>query len=147
LPLDMEQVVQTIIDSVQAAVQEVDKFSKQIQGQVTDALVVREELIKLISRTQEQVSAFEMVNKGMQEQTQRATQIHESINELTNAAQKTTKSVRNLYLEIEYIYHATTNLQNVTKNFTKNSPKTPPSQSPKASASPLLTELKELQDT
>lgn len=143
--LDMELVVQQIIDSVQSAVKEVDFFSKQIQQQVEDALVVREELIKLISRTQEQVSAFEKVNKGMQEQTQRATQIHDSINELTNAAQKTTKSVRNLYLEIEYIYHATNNLQNMTKNFTKNSPKAPSGQTPKAH--PILTGLKEVKET
>lgn len=143
--LDMEQVVEQIIASVQSAVQEVDDFSKQIQKQVADALVVREELIKLISRTQEQVKAFEKVNQGMQEQTQRATQIHDSINELTNAAQKTTKSVRNLYLEIEYIYHATTNLQNMTKQFTKNSPKSPPGKEPRST--PALSELKEVKDS
>lgn len=143
--LDMEQVVQQIINSVQSAVQEVDKFSKQVQQQVEDALTVREELIKLISRTQDQISAFDKVNKGMQEQTKRATQIHESINELTDAAQKTTKSVRNLYLEIEYIYHATNNLQNMTKNFTKNSPRTPSGKSPKAH--PILSELKEISES
>lgn len=123
--LDMEKVVQNIIETVSASVKEVDKFSEQIQKQVNEALVVREELIKLITHTQEQVKAFEKVNRGMQEQSKRASQIHNSISQLTNAAQKTTQSVRNLYLEIEYIYHSTNNLQKMTKDFTKNSPRKP----------------------
>jgi methyl-accepting chemotaxis protein len=148
--LDIEQMVQNIIEAVKEAAKEVDKFSEQIQEQVKKAMGVREGLIKLISRTQDQVSAFEKVNKGMQEQTHRAAQIHESINQLTNAAQMTTKSVRNLYLEIEYIYHATNSLQEMTKNFTKHSSQKKPGNPPiatVATSQPVnIPDFKEIKD-
>lgn len=119
--LDMEEVVQQIVSSVMEAVSEVENFSKKIQKQLEQAGEVREFLKKLISHTQTQISSFEIVNQGMQEQTTRAAQIHDAINKLTEAAERTTQSVRNLYLEIEYLYHASNNLHATTNTFTASS--------------------------
>ncbi len=119
--LDIEKLVQHIIKTVSEAVLFVDQFSDQIRTQVYEATEIGDNLKQLIGHTQEQVKIFETVNEGMQEQSSRATQIHESISSLTSAAQGTTQSVRNLYLEIEYLHHSTNNLQSMAKKLTQES--------------------------
>jgi methyl-accepting chemotaxis protein WspA len=119
--LDMEMMVQQIISAVMEAVNEVGNFSTKIQKQLEEAVETRELLKKLITHTQTQISSFGIVNEGMQGQTMRAAQIHEAINRLTEASQRTIQSVRNLYLEIEYLYHASNNLHATTNLFIANS--------------------------
>lgn len=119
--LDMEQVVQQIITTVMEAFTEVDNFSNKIQKQLEEAGEIREILKKLIGHTQTQISSFEIVNLGMQEQTPRTEQIHGTINRLTGASQRTIQSVRNLYLQIEYLFHASNHLHETTSSFTANS--------------------------
>lgn len=116
--LDIEELVQKIIYMVSDSVKIVDHFSDQIRHQVFEAADIGEQLKRMISQTQEQFEAFETVNVGMQEQAKRASQIHEAISALTNTAQKTTQSVRNLYLEIEYLHHSTGNLLERTRKLT-----------------------------
>lgn len=123
--LDIEQAVQTIVSSVNQTAKEVGSFSTQVQNILEEATEIREQLKKLIAHTQNQISAFERINKGMQEQTTRASQIHSSIYGYTEAAKKTTLSVRNLYLEIEYLYYSTSNLEAMTKKFTEKSLRVP----------------------
>lgn len=117
--LDIEELVQTIIQMVSKCVKIVDNFSDQIRNQVFEAAEISEQLKQLINQTQEQFEAFETINQGMQIQASRASQIHETISSLTDAAQKTTQSVRNLYLEIEYLHHSTGNLRERTKKLTE----------------------------
>jgi methyl-accepting chemotaxis protein len=113
--LDMEALVEQIIEKVSNSVLVVDKFSDQIRNQVFEAAEIGDQLKKLIANAQTQFEGFETVNMGMQNQTKRAAQIHESITRLTSSAQNTTQSVRNLYLEIEYLHHSVNNLQSKTQ--------------------------------
>lgn len=117
--LDIEELVQTIVQMVSKCVKIVDNFSDQIRNQVFEAAEISEQLKQLINQTQEQFEAFETINQGMQIQAARASQIHETISSLTDSAQKTTQSVRNLYLEIEYLHHSTGNLRERTKKLTE----------------------------
>jgi methyl-accepting chemotaxis protein len=120
--LDIEALVQSIIDMVSICVKTVDNFSDQIRNQVFEAAEIGEQLKLLISQTQNQFESFEVINQEMQLQALRASQIHEAINLLTETAQKTTQSIRNLYLEIEYLHHSTGNLRERTKKLTEEQP-------------------------
>lgn len=119
--LDIEELVQKIIQMVSTSVAIVDNFSDQIRNQVFESTEIGEELKKLIANTRQQFEVFDAVNRSMQEQTARAQQIHESISLLTETAQSTTHSVRNLYLEIEYLHHSTNNLKIMTRKLTEES--------------------------
>lgn len=115
--LDIEQVVKSIFTTVQDTGIEVEQFSAQIKKLMEEAAEIREFLKKLIFHVLAQKQSFETVNVGMQGQTVRAAQIQDSISSLTEGARRTTESVRTLYSEIEYLYHSTNNLQEMTQRF------------------------------
>lgn len=115
--LRIELTVKEIVVAVEDAVVEVDNFSRSILLQVDDATEVSGQLKSLINHTQEQISAFEIVNQGMQDQTTGVTLIHEALIKQTEGSKQTTHSMSKLYKEIEYLYHATNNLLDLTKTF------------------------------
>jgi len=112
--------LKTIGDSLAESSQEVDHFYNTIQDQTQEAKDIGESLKKLVSYTQAQVTSFEAINRGMEEQTERATKISGSIVNLTSNSKKSTQSIKHLYLEIEYLYYAAYNLQTMTQNFVKD---------------------------
>jgi len=117
--LDFEEVITAIANAVTTAYKDIDNFSSQIKTHISDVQEVHDALKHLVGLTETQVTSFETINKGMQEQSKRASYIHESICLLNEASRKTTQAIRYLYLEIEYLYHASHNLQTMTKNYTK----------------------------
>jgi methyl-accepting chemotaxis protein len=116
--LDMEQIVKHILSFVPEIIQDIDHFGTEIQEALQDSLAVREHFQKLLSMTQVQISSFKNIQSEMLEQTNKANEIDKSFESLIQSTQKTTRSVRSLYVEIEYLYHGTLNLHRMTKRFT-----------------------------
>lgn len=115
--LDIEKVVEEIIKGVQVTVQEVEKFSSQILTQVNETTDIGNQLKQLIYATQEQVTEFENINDGMQDQTKGIIAINQVIEELRIHVQESAFAVRKLYLEIEYLYDSSYALQDTIKKF------------------------------
>lgn len=123
--LDFEESMRNIVSAVDISYKEVEEFSSQIKSQLSDAQEIQKALKQLVELTQTQIASFETINRGMQQQAKRAHTIHESICLLSGASKKTSQSIRYLYLEIEYLHHASHNLQMMTKNYTKNTKNSP----------------------
>ena len=119
--LDMEQSIKDILMSVEETALSVVEFSSKIQELMQDGTQIQERLKAIIGFTKTQVDSFESTYEDMQEQINRVSKIEEAIHQLTTNAQKTTTSIRNLYIEIEYLYHSTNNLQTMTKQFLQSS--------------------------
>jgi methyl-accepting chemotaxis protein len=115
--LNIEKVVEDIVSNVQVTFQEVDRFSSKILTQVKETTDIGGHLKHLIDLTQDQVKDFENINDGMQDQTKGIIAINQVINELRISVQESAFSVRKLYLEIEYLYESSHNLQEIIKKF------------------------------
>lgn len=115
--LNMEESVNEILSSVAITVQTVINFSSNTQKLMEEASQIQDRLKKIIGYTKSQVESFESIYIDMQGQVERVGKIEQTILHLTSSAQKTTTSVKNLYVEIEYLYHSTNNLQMMTKQF------------------------------
>lgn len=122
--LNMEEAVEDILNSVSETVETVVKFSTNIQTLTDEGSQIKERLKKIISYTKSQVESFESIYGEMQKQVESVGKIEHTMLQLTSNAHRTTTSVRNLYVEIEYLYHSTNNLQEMTKQFLQasNSP-------------------------
>lgn len=113
--LNLEEVVQKILSIISEIIKEVDQFSLEIKESIEDSIAVKKTFQELLNIIQVQNSSFNSINISMQGQTEKTAAIDKSINELNNSIQKTSQSIRNLYVEIEYLYHATNRLNNMTK--------------------------------
>jgi methyl-accepting chemotaxis protein len=117
--LDMEENVHQIVAAVPEIVNDIDQFNQEIQNALEDSLTVRQHFHELFSNLQTQITNFQTINQEMQEQAKKTLEIDKAVSELINSAQKTTHSVRNLYVEIEFLHQATNNLMSMTKRFVK----------------------------
>lgn len=115
--LDMEEITQEILSIVPNVIEDIDQFGQEVQGALEDSLVVREQFQKLLTIAQSQISTFQNIQAEMAGQTEKAHEIDRTFDTLIQSTQKTNRAVRNLYIEIEYLYHSTLNLQKATKKF------------------------------
>lgn len=119
--LDMEEIVKDIHEVVPKIVCDIDQFNHEIQEALKDSLAVREHFQKLLTIKQNQIASFKSIDQGMQDQAEKTYAIHKAITELIQSTEKTTRSIRSLYVEVKYLHHSTNNLQKMTKKFTKSS--------------------------
>lgn len=115
--LDIEDVVEEIRASVSEAVAEVDAFTNKVAHQTAEERNVFNQLKGVINHTREQIKTINEVNDSMQDQANRTQLINESLSHLTHGAHYATYSVRQLYQEIEFLYHVTHNLQTMINGF------------------------------
>lgn len=120
--LDFEEIVQKILGNVSDIVKEIDHFSIEIKEAIEDSIAVKSKFQALLQITQSQIASFNLINAEMQKQSEKTVFIDKTINELNHSILTTSQSVRNLYVEIEYLYHATNNLNMLTKRYTKTAP-------------------------
>ena len=118
--IDIEEIVQEIHAFVPTIVNDIDLFNQEIQEALQDSYAVREQFQKLLSMTQTQIASFQIIDKGMQDQAEKTYAIDKAITDLTHSTEKTTRSVRTLYIEIENLYLSTKNLLVMTKKFTSS---------------------------
>lgn len=123
--LEIEEVVEEIRDAVADAVTEVDAFSGKVAHLTQEEKTVFAQLREVILHTSVQINTIDEVNLGMQEQARHTQQIHESLSSLAHGAQEATSSVRQLYQEIEFLYHVTCDLQVMINSFSVESSEKP----------------------
>lgn len=117
--LDIEKMINEMLSAVSAGVMGVDKFSNEINSGVTQVTVAGEQLSKIIEQVQQLSSNFESVNDGMQAQFIGATQINESIVQLSETAQQTSESIRLFHKAIEQLNNAAIELQSMVTQIKK----------------------------
>lgn len=115
--LNMEQIVEEILAIVPDLVRDIDLFGQEIHEIIDVSLTLNQQFQQLLTTTQTQIFTFQSVNKEMQDQAEKTTTIEKTINDLSYSTQKTIRSVRSLYVEIEYLLHSTKNLHDTTKKF------------------------------
>lgn len=111
--LDIEKMVNEMVSAVSAGVTGVDKFTAEINTGVNQVNTASEQLSKIIEQVQQLTSSFEIVNQGMQGQALRATQINDSILQLSETAQQTSASIHQFQKSIEQLNNAARGLQSI----------------------------------
>lgn len=117
--LDMEEMVHQMLSIVPQIISNVDQFSQEIKEALTDSVVVREQFQHLLNMTQNQISTFQTIHQGMQDQAEKTADIDKAINELSLSNQQTLQSVENLSEEIKSLHLSTKNLLDKTNHFVK----------------------------
>lgn len=110
--LDIEKMVNEMVAAVSSSVEGMVKFSDDIRKGVEQATGISGLLTKIIAQVQQQTSAFEMVNQGMEAQSLGAKQITDSIDELSGVAQQSTSSIRQFHSVLSQLSGAIKDLQN-----------------------------------
>lgn len=91
---DIEQIVNDMQSSVTAGVMEMDRFNEEVRSGADEVGQISDRLEKIILQVQELSPRFESVKGGMQSQSQGAQQINDAMINLTDAAERTTKSLK-----------------------------------------------------
>ncbi len=115
----MEEIVHQTLSVVPEIVSDIDQLENEIHSALVDSIAVREKYQQLLTMTQMQIASFQTINRDMQDQIQKTSDIDKAVNDLMSSTKKTTESVRSLYVEIDYLHHATINLLDTTKRFVK----------------------------
>lgn len=92
--LDIEQIVKEMQSAVSAGVMEMDKFTDEVHSGVLEVGRISEHLQRIIVQVQDLSPRFVSVKEGMQSQSQGAHQISGAMVNLTDAAYKTTNSLK-----------------------------------------------------
>lgn len=87
--LEIEQIVKEMQSAVSTGVMEMDKFSKEVSGNVEDVGTVSGQMAQVIDQVQTLTPRFALVSQGMEEQAQGARQISNSMEQLSEASRET----------------------------------------------------------
>jgi len=114
---DIEEMVKEMQSAVSSGVMEMDKFSEAVRQGVRDADRISEQLGQIIERVQALTPRFAVVNEGMQSQAQGAQQISRAMLQLSDAASKTSMSLREFNAATEFLNEAVQNLEDEIAQF------------------------------
>lgn len=115
--LDIEQMVADMQSAVSAGVMEMDKFNTEVRRSVEEMARISHQQTRIIEQVQALMPRFEMVNTGMQMQSEAAGQISEAMVQLNEAAQQTAASLREFTKVIEQLNMASRGLQDEVSHF------------------------------
>ena len=115
--LDIEQMVQEMQSAVSAGVMEMDKFIGEVKHSAEDVGRISVQLAKIIEQVQALSPSFESVNVSMAQQSRNATQINQSIVNLSEEMQQTMESLHESYAAIEQLNEAARGLQDEVSRF------------------------------
>ncbi len=115
--LDIEQIVKEMQSAVSAGVMEMDKFTKEVHSGVLEVGRISEHLQRIIVQVQELSPRFVSVKEGMQSQSQGAHQISGAMANLTDAAYKTTNSLKEFDRATKSLHRAIDELRNEITRF------------------------------
>ncbi len=91
--LDIDKIVEEMMSAVSSSVMGVDDFIQEIRNGVEQNEKVAEHLSEIIERVQALAPRFELVNEGMQIQSDASEQINDAINKLSRRAKVTAESM------------------------------------------------------
>jgi methyl-accepting chemotaxis protein WspA len=114
---DIEQMLKEMQSAVSASVMGMDKFSEEIRRSVADARRMAEQLTAVMERVRRFSPSFDLVLQGMQSQAVGATQITETMMQLSDASQETAESLKATSEAVHQLQYAAAELQSSVANF------------------------------
>lgn len=115
--LDIEQMVKEMESAVSAGVMEMDKFTEEVHSGVEEVGRISEHLQKIILQAQDLSPRFIAVKEGMQSQSQGAHQISDAMANLTDAAYRTSNSLKEFDRATKSLHKAVDALRNEIARF------------------------------
>lgn len=91
--LEIEQIVKEMQSAVSTGVMEMDKFSKEVSGNVEDVGIVSGQMAQVIEQVRTLTPRFTLVSQGMEEQAKGARQISDSMDQLSEASKQNAYSL------------------------------------------------------
>lgn len=114
---DIEQMVKDMQSSVSSGVMEMDKFTEEVRSGSVEVGRISIHLQKIISQAQELSPRFEVVKEGMLSQSQGARQINDAMMNLTDAAYRTSNSLKEFERATKTLHTAVDALRNEISRF------------------------------
>jgi methyl-accepting chemotaxis protein WspA len=115
--IDIEQMVKEMQSAVSTGVMEMDKFTQEVGQGVNDVGTIISQLGQVIEQVQDLTPRFESVNQGMELQAESATQISESMIQLSNTSQETGEALIAIKSAINELTIAEEDLQRELSRF------------------------------
>ena len=117
---DIEQMLKEMQSAVSASVMGMDKFSEEIRRSVGEVRQVGEQLSSVMDQVQKLAPQFDVVLQGMQAQAVGASQISETMMQLSDATQQTVESLKATSEAVHQLQYAAGDLQSSVATFSVN---------------------------
>ncbi|MFK3738659.1 methyl-accepting chemotaxis protein [Massilia sp. TN1-12] len=117
---DIEQMLKEMQSAVSASVMGMDKFSEEIRRSVGEARHVAEQLSGMMDQVRKLAPRFDLVLQGMQSQAVGASQISETMMQLSDASQQTVDSLKATSEAVHQLQYAASDLQQSVATFAVN---------------------------
>jgi methyl-accepting chemotaxis protein WspA len=114
---DIEQMLKEMQSAVSASVMGMDKFTEDIRRSVDEARHVAEQLSSMTDQVGKLAPRFDLVLQGMQSQAVGASQITETMTQLSDASQQTVDSLKATSEAVHQLQYAATDLQHSVATF------------------------------
>jgi methyl-accepting chemotaxis protein WspA len=114
---DIEQMLKEMQSAVAASVMGVDKFAEEIRRNVGEARHVGEQLSAMMDQVRKLAPRFDLVLQGMQSQAVGASQISETMTQLSDASQQTVDSLKATSEAVHQLQFAANELQHSVASF------------------------------
>jgi methyl-accepting chemotaxis protein WspA len=117
---DIEQMLKDMQSAVSASVMGMDKFAEEIRRSVGEARRVAEQLSGMTDQVRKLAPRFDLVLQGMQSQAVGASQITETMMQLSDASQQTVDSLKATSEAVHQLQYAAGDLQQSVASFAVN---------------------------
>jgi len=117
---DIEQMLKEMQSAVSASVMGMDKFAEEIRRSVNEARRVAEQLSGMTDQVRKLAPRFDLVLQGMQSQAVGASQITETMMQLSDASQQTVDSLKATSEAVHQLQYAAGDLQQSVASFAVN---------------------------
>jgi len=114
---DIEQMLKDMQSAVSASVMGMDKFTEDIRRSVDEARHVAEQLSGMTDQVRKLAPRFDLVLQGMQSQAVGASQITETMTQLSEASQQTVDSLKATSEAVHQLQYAANDLQQSVATF------------------------------
>ncbi|MES2130576.1 MAG: methyl-accepting chemotaxis protein [Pseudomonadota bacterium] len=118
---DIEQMLKEMQSAVSASVMGMDKFSEEIRRSVGEVRQVGEQLSSVMGQVEKLAPQFDLVLQGMQSQAVGASQISETMMQLSDATAQTVESLKATSEAVHQLQYAASDLQTSVATFAVNS--------------------------
>ncbi|HEY9690723.1 MAG TPA: methyl-accepting chemotaxis protein [Oculatellaceae cyanobacterium] len=118
--LDIETMVKEMQSAVSTGVMEMDKFTKEVSRSVEDVQNISIQTGQIIEQVQSLLPRFQVVNEGMEAQSQGAGQISETMIQLSETSSQTADSLREINRAIAQLNAAAHGLRTEISRFKVN---------------------------
>lgn len=117
---DIEQMLKEMQSAVSASVMGMDKFAEEIRRSVDEAHHVAAQLSGMMDQVRKLAPRFDLVLQGMQSQAVGASQISETMMQLSDATQQTVDSLKATSEAVHQLQYAADDLQQSVATFSVN---------------------------